>query len=106
MVIILLVGNLITRRYQNYWLVTSESFIFTLENCKNMKDVKISRVTNANCAIYESSYNDFTLNFGNSDLVINNQTGTCNQTNYESNILNSNTFSIEEMEIFSFTKVE
>ena len=57
-------------------------------------------------SIYESSYNDFTLNFGNNDLIINNQTGTCNQTNYESNILNSNTSLIEEMEIFSFTKVE
>ena len=55
---------------------------------------------------YESSYNDLTLNFGNNDLVVNNQIGTCNQTNYESNILNSNTSLIEEMEIFSFTNAE
>jgi hypothetical protein len=35
-------------------------------------------------------------------LVINDNNGTCHQSYYESSILDTNNFSIEEMEIFSF----
>ncbi|GBB83320.1 hypothetical protein RclHR1_10050003 [Rhizophagus clarus] len=88
---------------RNYhWNNTTESFIFSLDDGNDLKKVKISRVVNQNCAIYESNYTNTNLNFGNSDLVINGDSGTCNQSYYESNILDINYFSIEEMEIFRF----
>ncbi|CAB5367658.1 unnamed protein product [Rhizophagus irregularis] len=86
----------------NYWNNTTESFIFSLGDGKDSKEVKISRVTNGNCAIYEHYRVNTALNFGNSDLIINGANGTCNKANYESNIMDINNFSIEEMEIFRF----
>ncbi|PKB94265.1 hypothetical protein RhiirA5_507662 [Rhizophagus irregularis] len=85
-----------------YWNNTTESFIFSLGDGKDSKEVKISRVTNGNCAIYEHYRVNTALNFGNSDLIINGANGTCNKANYESNIMDINNFSIEEMEIFRF----
>ncbi|CAB4410592.1 unnamed protein product [Rhizophagus irregularis] len=85
-----------------YWNNTTESFIFSLGDGKDSKEVKISRVTNGNCAIYEHYRVNTALNFGNSDLIINGANGTCNKGNYESNIMDINNFSIEEMEIFRF----
>ncbi|EXX68382.1 BTB/POZ protein [Rhizophagus irregularis DAOM 181602=DAOM 197198] len=84
-----------------YWINTMESFIFSLGDGKDSKKVKISRVTNGN-AIYEHYNANTALNFGNSDLIINGANGTCNKGNYESNIMDINNFSIEEMEIFRF----
>ncbi|CAB4410604.1 unnamed protein product [Rhizophagus irregularis] len=91
---------------KNYWKNTTESFIFSLGNKKDFKKVKISRVTDKNYAIYESNSTNIALNFGNSDLVINGTNGTCNKKYYESNILDTNNFSIEEMEIFKFYQSE
>ncbi|CAI2174575.1 4592_t:CDS:2 [Funneliformis geosporum] len=71
-------------------------------NGMNLKNFKISRVKNSGCAMYESYYQNTALNFGNSDLVINNNSGTCNKSQYESNILETKSFNIEEMEIFGF----
>ncbi|CAB4399483.1 unnamed protein product [Rhizophagus irregularis] len=88
--------------YREYWNNTTESFIFFLGDGKDSKKVKISRVVNQNCAIYESKHANIALNFGNSDLVINGTNGTCNRSYYESDILDINNFSIEEMEIFRF----
>ncbi|RIA93821.1 hypothetical protein C1645_873867 [Glomus cerebriforme] len=88
--------------YHNYWCNTKESFIFSLDNRKGLEKFKISRVINNKFAIYDSYNYNIALNFGNSDLVINNNNGTCNQKYYESNILDINNFSIEEMEIFKF----
>ncbi|GBB83318.1 hypothetical protein RclHR1_10050001 [Rhizophagus clarus] len=85
--------------YHNSWADTKESFIFSLDDGKDLKKVKISRVINNNYAIYNSN---IALNFGNSDLIINGNSGTCNQCHYESSILDTNNFSIEEMEIFKF----
>ncbi|PKB96150.1 hypothetical protein RhiirA5_472265 [Rhizophagus irregularis] len=85
-----------------YWSKTTESFIYSLGDGKDLKEAKISRVTNHNYAIYESNYENIALNFGNSDLVINGTNGTCNRNYYETNILDTNNFSIEEIEIFSF----
>ena len=90
------------RNNHDYWGSTTESFIFSLDDGNDLKKVKISRVTDNNCAIYEAYNTNIALNFGNSDLVINGTNGTCNQKYYESNILDTNNFSIEEMEIFSF----
>ncbi|EXX68381.1 BTB/POZ protein [Rhizophagus irregularis DAOM 181602=DAOM 197198] len=82
---------------------TTESFIFSLGDEKDEKKFKISRVTDRRYAIYESNCcTNIALNFGNGDLVINGTNGSCNQNYYESNILDTNYFSIEEMEIFSF----
>ncbi|CAI2172339.1 13312_t:CDS:1, partial [Funneliformis geosporum] len=87
---------------KGYWANTTESFIFSIDK----KDWKISRVANADHASYEP-FNTFdhALNFGYSDLVINGDAGTCNQKYYESKILDSEKFTIKEMEIFTF-KVE
>jgi hypothetical protein len=87
----------------NYWGNTADSFIFSLDDGKDLKKAKISRVTNRNYAIYGFNQANFALNFGNSDLVINGTNGTCNKSNYESNILDTNNFTIEEMEMFRFT---
>ncbi|CAB5367644.1 unnamed protein product [Rhizophagus irregularis] len=84
------------------WEKTTESFIFSLGNKKDFKKIEISRVVNREYAIYETIYTNNALNFGNSDLVINGANGTCNIKYYESNILDTNNFSIEEMEIFKF----
>jgi hypothetical protein len=73
-----------------------------LDNGKSYKKVKISRVINKDYAIYESNNANTVLNFGNGDLVINGKNGSCNKKYYESNILDMNNFSIEEMEIFKF----
>jgi hypothetical protein len=56
---------------QYYWNNTTESFIFSLGDGKNLTNAKISRVTNGNCAIYESNYANIALCFGSSDLIIN-----------------------------------
>ncbi|PKB92359.1 hypothetical protein RhiirA5_450776 [Rhizophagus irregularis] len=85
-----------------YWSDTTESFVFSLGDGKSLKEAKISRVTDHNYAIYESNYGNIALNFGNSDLVINGTNGTCNRSYYETNILDTNNFSIEEIEIFRF----
>ncbi|RIA93813.1 hypothetical protein C1645_818898 [Glomus cerebriforme] len=89
---------------QYYWGNTTESFIFSLGDGKDLKKFKISRVTSPSNATYDLNYNNInmTLNFGNSDLVINGTNGSCNQSHYESSILDVNNFSIEEMEIFKF----
>ncbi|GBB83319.1 hypothetical protein RclHR1_10050002 [Rhizophagus clarus] len=78
---------------------TMECFIFSLYNGKDLEKVKVSRVISNHCAIYESN---IALNFGDGDLVINGNSGTCNHSNYESKILDINNFSIEEIEIFRF----
>ncbi|CAG8439943.1 7025_t:CDS:2 [Funneliformis mosseae] len=90
----------------NYWANTIDSFIFSLGDGNNLKNFKISRVVNSKSAIYESNYQNIPLNFGNSDLVVNGNVGTCNQARYESQILDTNSFTIEEMEIFRFYKNE
>ncbi|GBB98060.1 hypothetical protein RclHR1_03130001 [Rhizophagus clarus] len=89
---------------QNYWRNTTESFIFSLDDGEELKKFKISRVTNNDYAIYESNHMNIALNFGNSDMVINGTNGSCNRSYYESDILDTNHFSIEEMEIFGFYK--
>ncbi|CAG8608445.1 16088_t:CDS:2 [Funneliformis mosseae] len=95
-------------KYSNYyyWANTSETFIFSFGDGNDWKNFKISRVVDESNAIYESNYRNIPLNFGNSDLVIKDDTGYCNQTYYESQILDSNDFIIEEMEIFRFYQTE
>ncbi|CAI2166020.1 9931_t:CDS:1 [Funneliformis geosporum] len=88
----------------SYWAETSESFIYSFSE-NDWDNLKISRVANKNKAIYESTYQHLPLNFGNSDLVINineddHKSGTCKLNYYESEILDTNNFTIEEMEIF------
>ncbi|CAI2178582.1 9930_t:CDS:2 [Funneliformis geosporum] len=95
-------------KYSNYyyWANTSESFIFSLGNGRNLKNFKISRVVDYCNAIYESNHRNISLNFGNSDLVIKDDTGLCKVDYYESRILDSINFTIEEMEIFRFYQSE
>ena len=81
-----------------YWVKTTESFIFSLGDGKDLRNARISRVSNDNYAIYEQKYS---LDFGNCDLVIYDREGTCNKGNYERRILNVREFLIQEMEIFT-----
>ncbi|CAI2196050.1 14058_t:CDS:1, partial [Funneliformis geosporum] len=99
-------GYILKRRSKgypyDYWTKTTKSFIFSIDK----KDWKISRVASADHAIYELYDTcNHALNFGDSDLVINGNAGTCNQKYYESKILNTDKFTIKEMEMFAF-KVE
>ncbi|CAI2165598.1 8789_t:CDS:2 [Funneliformis geosporum] len=87
-------------RHENYWVKSSESFIFSLGDGKSLKNPKISRVVNSNNAIYESRFNNIALNFGNSDLIINGNAGTCIRQYYDSSILDAIKFNIDEMEMF------
>ncbi|CAG8675640.1 2125_t:CDS:2 [Funneliformis mosseae] len=87
---------------EDYWVNTADCFIFSLGDGNDLNNFKISRVVNNNYAMYESYYQNMPINFGNSDLVINDDAGTCNQAYYESNILDTSNFAIEEMEVFVF----
>ncbi|CAI2179371.1 16277_t:CDS:2 [Funneliformis geosporum] len=68
----------------------------------DFKNFMISRVVNSYYAIYESSFRNEALNFGNGDLVIDNKDVTCKQSHYENNIVDTKNYTIEEMEIFQF----
>ncbi|CAI2179120.1 4624_t:CDS:1 [Funneliformis geosporum] len=81
---------------------TTESFIFSLGDGNDFKNFMISRVVNSYYAIYESSFRNEALNFGNGDLVIDNKDVTCKQSHYENNIVDTKNYTIEEMEIFQF----
>jgi len=89
------------------WTSTTESFIFSLDDEKYLKGYKISRVEDSNHAMYESSFYNYKLNFGNGDLVIEGNVCTCKQEFYESSIFGTNEeFIIKEMEIFRFHQGE
>ncbi|CAG8609935.1 12504_t:CDS:1 [Funneliformis mosseae] len=81
----------------------AESFIYTLDDGNDLNDAKISRIMNTNFAISDNSRNG-PLRFGNRDLVIDQNTGTCHHTYYERPILDRHKFTIDEMEIFEFCK--
>ncbi|CAI2175129.1 9312_t:CDS:1 [Funneliformis geosporum] len=87
-----------------YWSNTTESFIFSLGDGDDLKNIKISRVVNSDCAIYSCNDKNIKLNFGNSDLIINKNSGSCNRRYYESEFIDADRFTIEEMEIFKFYK--
>ncbi|CAG8448228.1 4516_t:CDS:2 [Funneliformis mosseae] len=79
------------------WVFTCDSFIFSLGDGKYFQDFKLCRVTDSSKAICNNA-----LKFGNSDLVVNVNRGTCNQQSYQGSILDINAFTIEEMEIFAY----
>ncbi|CAI2185969.1 7944_t:CDS:1 [Funneliformis geosporum] len=89
------------------WIDTNDSFIFSLDE-EDLKNIKISRVVDNENAIYKSNFYNYKLNFGNRDLVVNvnDNFGTCNQSHYESCILDSNFFLIKEIEILKIVKRE
>ncbi|CAG8749171.1 1873_t:CDS:1, partial [Racocetra persica] len=62
----------------------------------------LSRVKNSSYAIY--SYNGYWMNFGNSDLLLNGENGSCAQNQYENKILDANNFVVEELETFVVNK--
>ncbi|EXX60374.1 uncharacterized protein OCT59_006079 [Rhizophagus irregularis] len=86
---------------REYFGTTNDSFIFSLGNNKDCKKI-ISRVTNEFYAICESRYTNLALSFGNSDLIIKGTYGTCKKCYYQCEILDTDIFSIEEIEIFKF----
>ncbi|CAG8707756.1 16611_t:CDS:1, partial [Racocetra fulgida] len=65
-------------------------------------DYKISRVSNHQHAVYDYANNG--AHFGQSDLVLNNNNGACNKYSYEDSILDTNNFSIEEIEVFKIVE--
>ncbi|CAG8691161.1 29857_t:CDS:2, partial [Racocetra persica] len=68
------------------WEATNDSFIFCFENVNGSDTHILSRVRNSAAAIY--SYDANWLNFGNSDLILNGQNGSCTQSQYEKKISN------------------
>ncbi|CAG8515988.1 4340_t:CDS:1, partial [Scutellospora calospora] len=49
-------------------------------------------------------YSGSWMNFGNSDLVLNGNDGSCMQSAYEKKILDANNFVVEELETFTVQK--
>ncbi|CAG8693120.1 6868_t:CDS:2, partial [Racocetra persica] len=88
--------------YNGQWETTNESFIFCFEDLKGSNTHILSRVKNPSTAIYNYSGN--WMNFGNADLILRGQNGTCSQSQYEKNILNVNNFAVKELEIFFVQK--
>ncbi|GBB84565.1 hypothetical protein RclHR1_11130002 [Rhizophagus clarus] len=85
----------------NTWKKTSDSFIFTLENGENFHEIKLSRVSTPVAAIYEHQSSG--LNFGGGDLNMDNHIVSCQKKmqSYEYSILDNDTYSVEEFEVFS-----
>ncbi|CAG8698463.1 16327_t:CDS:2, partial [Dentiscutata heterogama] len=84
--------------YQRHWETTHDSFIFCFGDGKDSDTPILSRVKTPSNAIY--SYSGSWINFGNADLVLNGQNGSCSQCYYENKILDSNNFVVEELETF------
>ena len=87
---------------RNY-LFTTESFIFSFQNNEDIKNMKISRVINSSCAIYNSRNG---VNFGGGDLSLENDylSLSCSG-NYENlNDDYENEYKVEEIEAFSVVK--
>jgi hypothetical protein len=87
---------------------TRDSFIFSFENSDSIENYVLSRVVNEHRAIW-SHYN-YSLCFGNSDLVLygndfyNNS--YCRKSDYEKQIRAAgDIFSVEEYEVFQVTKI-
>ncbi|CAG8779970.1 36254_t:CDS:2 [Gigaspora margarita] len=94
--------NTFTTKNQNnaQWESTNDSFIFCFGDEKS--PTILSRVKDSSCAIY--NYSGSWINFGNSDLVLNAQNGSCSQCYYENKILDTNSFVVEELETFIVQK--
>ncbi|CAB5393903.1 unnamed protein product [Rhizophagus irregularis] len=81
--------------------MTSDSFIFSLENGENFHKIKLSRVNIPVAAIYEHQSSG--LNFGGGDLNMDNHIVSCQKKmqSYEYSILDNDAYSAEEFEVFS-----
>ncbi|EXX50601.1 uncharacterized protein OCT59_006005 [Rhizophagus irregularis] len=93
-------------QWDDQWLYTSESFIFSFENSEDIQNMKIGRVNNSSYAIYE--YYNTGFNFG-SVLYMSGQLIYFNNSGYYKNVnnvlspyLNIN-FVPEEIEVFKIT---
>ena len=90
---------------RNGWQSSTESFIFSFENDQDIHNMKIDRVINANCYLFDSvNYSDF-FNFGG-HLQISGQNLYVGNSSYCSNTLGNvgSSFPIEEIEVFSIIK--
>ncbi|CAG8681848.1 9902_t:CDS:2, partial [Dentiscutata heterogama] len=91
-------------RLYAHWETTDDSFIFCFGDGKSSDIHILSRVENPSYAIY--NYGGNWMNFGNADLVLNGQNGTCLKCHYEKEILNVNNFVVEELETFVVQKIQ
>ncbi|GBC04624.1 hypothetical protein RclHR1_05790005 [Rhizophagus clarus] len=82
------------------YLSTNDSFIFSFNYNLNPSTTILSRVRNKINAIYDSTYNNH--GFGGYDLRIFKKTCICE--NYEMNIIETNSFKIEDYEVFQIIK--
>jgi hypothetical protein len=88
---------------QRYYY-SSDNFIFSFENDEDTQDMKISRVTNYDKAIYDHHSIGFDFGF-NSLHMINSRLYANNDVhNYEDNLNTSVSYDIEEIETFIVTK--
>ncbi|CAG8654807.1 4585_t:CDS:2 [Funneliformis mosseae] len=92
--------------YGNYatWRSTTDSFIFSCEeNEGRIKNMKISRVTNSSCAIYDC-YQNNGFNFGNTFYMSGQNVYLQYQGYYDAEVINSETninFVPKEIELFN-----
>ncbi|GES81673.1 hypothetical protein GLOIN_2v1788054 [Rhizophagus clarus] len=72
-----------------------------IENGENFHEIKLSRVSTPVAAIYEHQSSG--LNFGGGDLNMDNHIVSCQKKmqSYEYSILDNDTYSVEEFEVFS-----
>ncbi|RHZ78317.1 hypothetical protein Glove_166g11 [Diversispora epigaea] len=86
------------------WLVTKDSFIFSLGTGRDLQNEPIlSRVANPEQAIRDCAPIYDCVGFGCGDLHI--IEGSCVRKDYEREIINSTTFTIEDFEVFKIIKI-
>ncbi|CAB4399528.1 unnamed protein product [Rhizophagus irregularis] len=72
----------------NQYLPSAGSFIFSFENNEDIKNMKISRVVNSSCAIYNYLGNG--VNFGGGDLALENDRLSLGYTGYYEGLKRNN----------------
>ncbi|PKC04320.1 hypothetical protein RhiirA5_4560 [Rhizophagus irregularis] len=89
----------------NQYLPSAGSFIFSFENNEDIKNMKISRVVNSSCAIYNYLGNG--VNFGGGDLALENDRLSLGYTGYYEGLKrNNNEFLTNNHNIGRFEEVE
>ncbi|CAB5352154.1 unnamed protein product [Rhizophagus irregularis] len=86
----------------NQWIGSTESFIFSFksESREGIDDINFSRINNPNAAIFDGDSN-LDVGFG-SDLSL--FSGEYKHVHYQRRIMNCDTFTIKELEVFQIRK--
>ncbi|EXX61738.1 uncharacterized protein OCT59_006028 [Rhizophagus irregularis] len=90
----------------NYYIYSTDSFIFSFEDNDDNQNMKISRVTSHNYAIYNNYYDGYGFSFGSGDLYMEEESLCVDNSGgyYEHNLNSYGTYTIEEIEAFRVVK--